>query len=58
MLRRDGPVVFDKLAVREPYDDATRDRYARDKRYKDPVARQAHFGARQVCHQFVAYIPR
>ncbi len=37
-----GPVYFDKDAVREPYDAATKALYARDKRYKDAAARQAH----------------
>lgn len=43
VLRRDdGPVYFDKDAVREPYDAATVELYARDKRYKDATARRAH----------------
>jgi site-specific DNA-methyltransferase (adenine-specific) len=44
VLRRPGAdrVYFDKDAVREPYDEETIRRYARDKRYKDPLAREAH----------------
>lgn len=43
VLRREGgPVFFDKDAVREPYDAATKALYARDKRYKDAAARKAH----------------
>lgn len=33
---------FNKDAVRTPYDDATIERYMKDKRYKDPEARRAH----------------
>jgi DNA modification methylase len=42
VLRKAGPVYFDKDAVREPYDDATIAQYARDKRYKDEAARLSH----------------
>ena len=42
LRRADGPVFFNKDAVREPYDAATKTLYARDKRYKDAAARQAH----------------
>lgn len=42
-LKRDGaPARFDKDVVREPYDEATRARYLKDTRYKDPEARRAH----------------
>ncbi|MFP4352593.1 MAG: DNA-methyltransferase [Puniceicoccaceae bacterium] len=37
-----GKVFFDKDAVRTPYDEETIRRYSADKRYKDPVAREAH----------------
>lgn len=42
VLRKNGDACFDKDAVREPYDQATRALYARDKRYKNPEARRAH----------------
>ena len=43
VLRRDGaPVLFDKDAVREPYDAKTIAQYERDKRYKNLEARRAH----------------
>jgi DNA modification methylase len=42
VLRKNGPVYFDKDAVREPYPARTIAQYARDKRYKDPTARMAH----------------
>lgn len=44
VLRRpDGTApFFDKDAVRLPYDEATIQRYLRDPRYKDPVARERH----------------
>jgi site-specific DNA-methyltransferase (adenine-specific) len=42
VLRRKGPVYFDKDAVREPYDEATIREYVRDKRYKDMEAREEH----------------
>jgi site-specific DNA-methyltransferase (adenine-specific) len=42
VLRREGPVHFDKDAVREPYDPQRRALYARDHRYKDQDARRAH----------------
>ncbi|HEX8551603.1 MAG TPA: site-specific DNA-methyltransferase [Abditibacteriaceae bacterium] len=42
VLRKEGPSYFNKDAVREPYDRATREKYARDKRYKDRAARLKH----------------
>jgi len=42
VLRREGKVRFNKDAVREPYDEKTVDKYAKDKRYKNLEARQAH----------------
>jgi DNA modification methylase len=43
VLRKNGgEVFFDKDAVREPYDAQTTERYARDKRYKNPEARREH----------------
>jgi DNA modification methylase len=42
VLRKDGPVYFDKDAVREPYDETTIAEYLRDKRYKDEAARRSH----------------
>ena len=43
VLRKNGgEVFFDKDAVREPYDTQTIERYARDKRYKNPEARRTH----------------
>jgi site-specific DNA-methyltransferase (adenine-specific) len=42
VLRKAGEVYFDKNAVREPYDEATIARYARDKRYKNEAARKEH----------------
>lgn len=42
VLRKDGVSYFNKDAVREPYDRATREKYARDKRYKDRAARLKH----------------
>lgn len=42
VLRKDGPVYFDKDAVREPYDAHTIAHYQKDKRYKDREAREAH----------------
>ena len=43
-LRHPGSekVFFDKDAVRTPYDEETIRKYSADKRYKDPVAREAH----------------
>lgn len=37
-----GSVYFDKDAVRVPYDEKTIQTYLRDKRYKDPQAREQH----------------
>ncbi|HEX8832670.1 MAG TPA: site-specific DNA-methyltransferase [Abditibacteriaceae bacterium] len=45
VLRKDGPICFDKNAVREPYDERTRKQYARDKRYADRAAREAHLNS-------------
>lgn len=43
VLRKNGgEVFFDKDAVREQYDTKTIERYARDKRYKNPEARREH----------------
>ena len=42
VLRQEGEVYFNKDAVREPYDQATQIRYARDKRYKDAARRKDH----------------
>jgi site-specific DNA-methyltransferase (adenine-specific) len=42
VLRKEGPVYFNKDAVREPYPPRTIAQYSRDKRYKDPTARMAH----------------
>ena len=43
VLRKDGaPALFDKDAVREPYQEATIGKYLRDRRYKDKAAREAH----------------
>ncbi|MBV9470168.1 MAG: site-specific DNA-methyltransferase [Abitibacteriaceae bacterium] len=42
VLRKPGPVLFNKDAVREPYDAATKAKYLKDNRYKDTVARQTH----------------
>ena len=43
VLRKEGaPPYFDKDAVREPYDARTIRTYARDRRYKNRVARLAH----------------
>ncbi len=43
VLRKNGgEVFFDKDAVREPYDTQTIERYARDKRYKNPESRREH----------------
>ncbi|MCX6936725.1 MAG: site-specific DNA-methyltransferase [Verrucomicrobia bacterium] len=38
----DATPYFDKDAVRVPYDEATIQTYLRDKRYPDPVKREAH----------------
>ena len=46
VLKKEGDVArFDKNAVREAYDDATKLRYARDKRYLDLEKRRAHLDA-------------
>lgn len=46
VLRKDGAKpVFDKNAVREPYDAKQIAAYARDKRYKDRAARMEHLQA-------------
>ena len=42
VLRKPGAPYFNKDAVREPYDRATREKYARDTRYKDRGARLLH----------------
>lgn len=42
VLRKEGAPYFNKDAVREPYDMATRQKYARDTRYKDLAARMKH----------------
>ena len=43
VLKQEGaPPRFDKDAVREPYDAATRARYLRDSRYKDKEKRRAY----------------
>ena len=42
VLRKGGPVYFDKDAVREAYDEDTIIQYQKDKRYKDREAREAH----------------
>lgn len=43
VLRKDGAApCFDKDAVREKYSRQQIDKYAKDKRYKDPEARMAH----------------
>jgi site-specific DNA-methyltransferase (adenine-specific) len=43
VLRKEGASpLFDKDAVREPYDEKTITQYLKDKRYKDAVARRAH----------------
>jgi DNA modification methylase len=42
---KDAKVYFDKDAVRIPYDEDTIATYMRDKRYKDPVAREKHLRA-------------
>jgi site-specific DNA-methyltransferase (adenine-specific) len=42
VLRRSDRPKFQKNAVREPYDAATRERYLKDKRYKDRTARLRH----------------
>lgn len=42
VLRKEGTPYFNKDAVREPYDIATRQKYARDTRYKDLAARMKH----------------
>lgn len=41
----DASVYFDKDAVRIAYDEATIQRYLKDKRYKDPIAREKHLRA-------------
>jgi site-specific DNA-methyltransferase (adenine-specific) len=45
VLRKSDRPKFHKHAVREPYDAATRERYLKDKRYKDRVARLRHLEA-------------
>jgi len=46
VLRKDGAKsYFDKSAVREPYDEKQIAVYARDKRYKNKVARMEHLNA-------------
>ena len=42
VLRKEGEPFFNKDAARETYDRATRERYARDTRYKDMTARLKH----------------
>lgn len=43
VLRKEGgEVCFDKDAIREQYDTKTIERYARDKRYKNPESRREH----------------
>lgn len=42
VLRKEGEVFFNKDSVREPYDQTTIIRYAKDKRYKDMDARMEH----------------
>jgi site-specific DNA-methyltransferase (adenine-specific) len=45
VLRKSGRPVFHKSAVRDPYAPETIATYRRDKRYKDPSAREAHLQA-------------
>lgn len=42
VLRKGEAPKFNKEAVREAYDGETIEKYMRDKRYKDPVARREH----------------
>lgn len=42
VLRKGAAPKFDKDAVREPYDAGTIEKYMRDRRYSDPVARRRH----------------
>lgn len=42
VLRKSDTVKFHKDAVREPYDEETILKYAKDKRYQDPEARMSH----------------
>ena len=43
VLRKEGaPPLFDKNAVRESYDQSTREKYLKDKRYKNLEARREH----------------
>lgn len=45
VLRKPGKVFFDRNAVREPYDEATKAVYLKDKRYSDLAARRAYLDA-------------
>jgi DNA modification methylase len=55
VLRKSGEVMFNKDAVREPYDAATIAHYARDKRYKNPGGASGTPAKRQIRHQHLAH---
>jgi site-specific DNA-methyltransferase (adenine-specific) len=45
VLRKSARPKFHKSAVREPYDEKTKNEYLRDKRYRDMAARRRHLAA-------------
>jgi len=45
LCKSGAPARFDKDAVREAYDDATKERYSRDNRYLDLETRKQHLDA-------------